>query len=98
MRTVGRLWILIWKPYIHSSAKGELGMAKKCNVCGGDNLEPGAIQSTGKIYFRPKNVKFLSFKTANIEVKAYLCMSCGNVALIADTQKASVVLGQAESH
>lgn len=30
---------------------------KKCLRCGGTNVKPGALQSTGKIYARPKNAK-----------------------------------------
>ena len=73
-------------------------MAKKCSACQSEQLEPGAIQSTGKIYFRPENAKFFSFKTANIEIKANLCLACGHVELTADTQKASALLGKAKPH
>jgi predicted nucleic-acid-binding Zn-ribbon protein len=71
-------------------------MVKKCSICENENLEPGSIQSTGKIFFRLENTKFLSFKTANIELKANLCMACGHVELMADTQKASALLSKAK--
>jgi hypothetical protein len=67
-------------------------MAMNCSVCESDDLAPGAIQSTGKIYFRPKNAKFFSLKTANIEVTAALCLACGHVDLAADTEKARALL------
>ena len=73
-------------------------MAKKCSVCESEDLEPGGIQSTGKIYFRPKNARFLSIKTANVEIKATLCLRCGHLDLIADPQQASALLGKAKTH
>jgi len=50
-------------------------------------LPPGTIQSTGKIYFRPADTKFVTYKTADIEVKANICIDCGNIELVADTQR-----------
>ena len=73
-------------------------MNKKCPICGSERIEPGNIRSTGKIYFRPENTKFLSLKTPDIEIKANLCLECGNVNLIADAHKAGAILGKAEPY
>ena len=62
-------------------------MEKKCQRCGSEKLQPGTIQSTGKIYFRPEDTKFVTYKTADIEVKSNICIECGNIELAADTQR-----------
>ena len=62
-------------------------MKKKCIACGSENLEPGKVQSTGKIYFRPKNAKFLSLKTSNIVVKGQMCSDCGHIMLVGGKEK-----------
>jgi len=68
---------------------------KKCLRCGGERLEPGAIQSTGKIYFRPANSSFWSFRTADVPVEANICLDCGTVELIGDIKKAESLVGRA---
>ena len=70
-------------------------MERKCPSCNGTNLEPGNIQSTGKIYFRPKNTKFLTLKTADIEIEGNICTDCGYIMLVGDKNKAkSLVTGK----
>jgi len=61
---------------------------KKCLRCGGTNLKPGSIQSTGRVSFRPKNAKFITARTGDIPVNANICVDCGYVELLADTDKA----------
>ena len=58
-----------------------------CPICNSSNLEPGSLDSTGKIHFRPEDAKFLKLKTANVAVEASLCMDCGHVILTGDTEK-----------
>ncbi len=62
-------------------------MEMKCPLCGSKNLEPGNLESSGRIYFRPENCKFLSLKTANVKLKAKVCVDCGYVIVLADTEK-----------
>jgi ferredoxin-like protein FixX len=45
------------------------------------------MHSTGKLSFRPDDAKFLKLKTANVDVDACLCLDCGSVRLMADTEK-----------
>ena len=62
-------------------------MELKCPMCGSENLELGNLESAGRIYFRPENCKFLSLKTANVKLKAKVCVDCGYVIVLADTKK-----------
>jgi hypothetical protein len=50
-------------------------------------MAKGSMHSTGKVTFRPDDAKFLKLKTANVDVDACLCMDCGSVRLMADTEK-----------
>lgn len=61
---------------------------EQCPYCGGDNLQPGGIQSTGKLYFRPSNAKFFTFETGDVSIRAELCMDCGAIGLVGDVRKA----------
>jgi len=58
-----------------------------CPLCNSTNVEPGTILSTGKLHFRPEHARFLTLKTANIAVKAHLCLDCGQVSLTGDIEK-----------
>lgn len=72
-------------------------MKRKCPSCGCENLEPGNLQSTGKIYFRPKNTKFLSLKSPNIEIEGNICTECGCIMLVGNQNQAkSLVTGKEE--
>ena len=59
----------------------------KCQSCGGTNIEKGTLHSTGKIYFRPADAKFLKLETANIEVHANMCFDCGSINLMGNKEK-----------
>lgn len=72
-------------------------MSRKCPSCQSENLEPGEIQSTGKIYFKPANTKFLTLKTSNVQVKANICLDCGNIMLIGDIEKTKDLTSRAKS-
>lgn len=68
-------------------------MNRKCPACGGEKWEPGQVQSTGRLVFRPKHAKFFSLKTADIEVEGHLCLECGYLLLLGDAQKAKDLVG-----
>ena len=53
-----------------------------CLRCGGMNIEPGAFQSTGLIYFRPKDAKLLTVHSSGAVVSARMCLDCGHVELV----------------
>ena len=71
---------------------------KKCIRCGGERLEPGRIQSTGRIYFRPENTQFLQLKTADIAVTANICLECGTIELVGDVVKVSKLVERVRPH
>jgi hypothetical protein len=58
-------------------------------LCGSDKVEPGKLESTGQVHFRPDNAKFLKAETANVDVIGLLCTQCGTVTLLGDSKKTS---------
>jgi death-on-curing protein len=68
----------------------------QCSRCGGQVAEPGAVGSTGGMYFRPTNAKFLTLKTGDIRLRANACTQCGHVDLVADVDKLSALTRRAE--
>jgi len=68
----------------------------QCSRCGGNAAEPGAVRSTGGVYFRPTNAKFLTMRTGDIELRANACTQCGHVDLVADVEKLSALTRRAE--
>lgn len=60
---------------------------KKCLRCGGTNLQPSDLQSTGKIYSRPKDAKLVTVLTTGVPVNALICLDCGHVELVVDTER-----------
>ncbi len=64
---------------------------KKCLRCGGTSLEPGNVQSTGKIYSCPENAKISSFLTTGVPVSSIMCFDCGHVELIVDPEKIKLI-------
>jgi predicted nucleic-acid-binding Zn-ribbon protein len=63
----------------------------KCLRCGGSNTTPSELQSTGKIYSRPKEPKLHTVLTTVAMVRAVTCMDCGHVELMVDTKKAKAI-------
>jgi excisionase family DNA binding protein len=58
-----------------------------CPYCNHDGIVDGGVQSTGKIYFRPRETKFWTFRDGNVEMSAKMCPQCGGVCLVGDTHK-----------
>lgn len=63
----------------------------KCLRCGGTNVMPSDLQSTGKIYSRPKGSKLLTVLTTGAVVSALTCLDCGHVEMMVDTEKAKAI-------
>jgi predicted nucleic-acid-binding Zn-ribbon protein len=68
---------------------------KKCLRCGSTNLTPSELQSTGKIYSRPKDSKAVTIFTSGAELKGTMCMDCGHVELWVDVAKAKSIAREA---
>lgn len=64
----------------------------QCPKCPGTSLVEGALQSTGSVRFRPASAKFLTFRTADIAIRAAMCPHCGHVALVGDPNKLRLLL------
>lgn len=58
-----------------------------CPSCGEPSLVSGTLQSTGAVRYRPLEAKFLTFHTADVNVRASMCSACGCVALCGDVEK-----------
>jgi len=65
---------------------------KKCLRCGGTNLKPGAIESTGKIYARPNEAKLDTLLTTGVLVNVNICFDCGYVETVVDVDKAKLLI------
>ena len=59
----------------------------KCLKCGGTNVKPGAIQSTGKIYARPNDAKLDTIFMTGALVDANICFDCGHVETVVEPEK-----------
>jgi predicted nucleic-acid-binding Zn-ribbon protein len=61
---------------------------RKCLRCGSTNTKPSNLQSTGKIYIRPKDAKLSAVLRTGVPVDAIVCLDCGHIELITDPAKA----------
>lgn len=68
-----------------------------CPLCGSDKVEPGKLESTGRVHFRPENARFLKAETANVDVIGLLCTQCGNITLLGDSEKTARLTENAAS-
>lgn len=68
--------------------------SRKCACCGGENLAAGDITSTGKLYFKPADTPFLTFKTNDVKIDANMCLDCGAIGLVGEIARARQLLGQ----
>ena len=64
-----------------------MGQENKCLKCGGTNVKPGAIQSTGKIYACPNDAKLSTVFTSGTLVNANICFDCGHVEMVVEPEK-----------
>jgi len=72
-----------------------MSIEMKCLRCGGTNVQPSDLQSTGKIYSRPKHAKFTSIFTTGTQVSALTCFDCGHVEMLVDPEKVKLLLRSA---
>ncbi len=63
----------------------------KCLRCGESNLTLSNLQSTGKIYSRPKDASLGLYLTTGFPVNGLMCPDCGHLELVVDVKKASSV-------
>jgi len=64
-----------------------MSQENRCLKCGGTNVKPGVLQSTGKIYARPNNAKLDTLLTTGALVNANICFDCGNVEMVVEPDK-----------
>jgi len=64
---------------------------KNCLRCGSANIKPGSFQSTGRVYFRARDVKLLTLHTSGVAVDAIGCYDCGHIELTVDPKKARAI-------
>jgi ribosomal protein S27AE len=62
-----------------------------CPRCGVAELVPGILQSTGTVRFRPSEIKFMTLHTADVALKAHMCVSCGAITLLGDAEKLKLI-------
>jgi len=72
---------------VHPSAKEVHKVQMICPVCHHDEMIEGALEATGRNYFRPGNVKFWTLKDINIKTQARMCARCGYVGVFGDLEK-----------
>jgi len=63
----------------------------KCLRCGNTNLKAANLESTGKIYSRPKDAKAVTILTTGVLVNAVMCLDCGHVDLVVNADKARAI-------
>ena len=63
----------------------------RCEHCGTSELVLGSMQSTGTMSFRPFGVPFLTFRTADVAVRAAMCTQCGRLSFFGDMEKLRII-------
>ena len=63
----------------------------KCLRCGESNLTLSNIQSTGKVYSRPKDASLGLYLATGFPINGLMCPDCGHLELVVDVKKASPV-------
>ena len=69
----------------------DMNEEKKCLRCGGTNVKPGALQSTGKIYARPNNAKLETVFKTGVLVNVNICFECGHVEMVVLPEKLKLI-------
>jgi len=78
----------VWGPNKAYQMKGEIMSEEtRCLRCGGTNLRPSSVQSTGKVYACPKGAKLSTLVTTGALIDALTCLDCGHVELLVDVEK-----------
>lgn len=68
-------------------------ISQTCARCGGSNLEAGELMEQGRVVFRTANAGFLkSLVFGNINIKAKMCLDCGDIQLTGDVARAREIL------
>ncbi len=65
---------------------------KNCLRCGGANVKPGMLQSTGKVYVRPNNANVETFLKTGVLVNVNICFDCGHVEMVVVPDKLKSVM------
>jgi predicted nucleic-acid-binding Zn-ribbon protein len=68
-----------------------MNIEMRCLRCGSINVKPSDVQSTGKIYSRPKGAKLVTVLTTGAPVSALTCFDCGHLELFVDTKKTRAI-------
>ena len=69
-----------------------MSQENRCLKCGGTNVSPGKLQSTGKIYARPDNAKLDTIFTTGALVNANICFDCGSVEMFVEPDKIKLMV------
>jgi len=72
---------------VHLSDRELKQTRQTCPVCRNTELIEGALQSTGKVHFRPAKTKFWTWREGNVPVSARMCSRCGAVLAFGDLRK-----------
>lgn len=69
-------------------------MDTKCIRCSSERIETGSIQTTGQVRFHPNHTKFVSLRTSDIKIQAFMCLDCGHIQLRGDVEKANALVDE----
>jgi predicted nucleic-acid-binding Zn-ribbon protein len=69
-------------------------MIEKCISCKSSRIESGILQTSGRLHFHPSHTKFLTVKTSDIKVSAFMCLDCGYIHMAGDVEKANVLVDE----
>ena len=65
---------------------------RKCLRCDSMNLIPSDIQSTGKVYARPKDAKPIAILTSGVPLSANICADCGHTEMVVNPEQIKKIL------
>ncbi len=68
-----------------------------CPSCQAGRLITGTIRSSGRVHFSPDAVKFLSFHTSDLTLRAKMCSACGLISMIGDVEKLRILESRNEA-
>lgn len=86
-------------PTISSEERGlTMSDSKTCSRCGGSTLEPGRVQSTGRVNFHFDDPRFLTALTGYVPIFSTMCLDCGAIELSGEVSKARKISKQNKSN